>query len=59
MPFQYRMLSTKQKGLKTSNSVMAKELGMIADDSKIHQAGFDIEMTAYVFFELIKKMEIQ
>lgn len=59
LAWQYKLLNTKVKGLKTSNSVMYKELtGKEIDSTKIHSGIYDIQLTMEVFFELMKKMEI-
>ena len=59
LAFQYKMSSIKQKGLKASNSVMAKEFGLIVDDSQLHGAIYDCSLTFGVFMNLIKKIEIK
>ena len=58
IPFQYRMSTIRQKGLKTSNSVMAKEFGMVIDEKKVHQAIYDIEMTFFNFIKLVYALDI-
>jgi len=59
LTFQYRMSNIKQRGLKASNSVMAKEFGYEIDESKVHGVKYDIELTWFVFMNLIKKIEIK
>ncbi|MDO8610074.1 MAG: hypothetical protein Q7R95_05970 [bacterium] len=60
LAWQYRLLNTKVKGLKTSNSTMYKELtGNEIDHTKLHSGIYDIGLTTTVFFELMKKTEIQ
>lgn len=58
IPFQYRMLNFKQKGLKTSNSTMAKEFGIEIDETKIHGAAYDVFLTKEVFFKLVQCVEL-
>ena len=58
IPFQYSMLNFRQKGLKTSNAVMAKELEIKVDDTKFHGALYDAEITFQVFLQLMQKVEL-
>ncbi len=58
LPFLYRMINWKQKGLKSSNSFMFKTFGGIQDPTREHKVEFDVEMTKYVFDQLIYKMDI-
>lgn len=59
LSWQYSLLQVFQKGLKCKNSELAKEFGMEIDDSLLHGASFDIKLTAFSFFNLIKKVDIQ
>ncbi len=59
IPFQYRMSTIHKKGLKTSNSAMAKEFGMILDEKRLHQAIYDIEVTFFNFIKLVYALEIK
>lgn len=58
LEFQYRMINWIQKGLKSSNSHMAKSFGFEVDESRKHQASYDIDMCFYVFSQLIYKLDI-
>lgn len=58
IPFQYRMLNYIKKGLKTSNSIMAKEFNLQVDETKLHGALYDVELTAAVFFQLMNNVEL-
>ncbi len=59
LAFQYRLLNYYPKGLKASNSVMAKEFGMEVDEKSLHGALYDCKLTSFTFFNLIKKLDIQ
>ena len=59
IPWQYRMASIIRKGMRTSNSTMAKEFGIEVDESKLHGAAYDIEIGFQIFLNLIKKLDIQ
>ena len=38
---------------------MAKEFGVVVDESKLHTASYDIDITFQVFVNLIRKLDIQ
>ena len=59
LPFQYSMSSIIKKGMKTNNAAMAKEFGVVVDESKLHTASYDIDITFQVFVNLIRKLDIQ
>lgn len=55
--WQYKLLNTRVKGLKTSNSVMYKELtGKEIDTNSLHSGKYDVKLTTEVFYELIKRL---
>lgn len=51
--WQFSMLNFKQKGLKTSLGVMAKEFGIEFNEFDAHQARYDCIKTSEVFQKLI------
>ncbi len=59
LAWQYRLLCIYKKGLKCKNSELAEEFGCNIDSSKLHGSSYDISLTMPVFFNLIKKLEIQ
>lgn len=59
LAWQYRLLGIRTKNLKCKNFELAREFGIEVDESKLHGAQFDISLTAPVFFNLIKKIDIQ
>lgn len=59
LAWQYRLLCIYKKGLKCKNSEIAEEFGKEIDSSRLHQGSYDIELTAFSFFNLIKKLDIQ
>jgi DNA polymerase III alpha subunit (gram-positive type) len=59
LAFQYSMLCIIEKGLRTNNAAMAKEFGVNVDESRLHGANYDIEITWQNFLNLVKKMDIQ
>lgn len=59
LAWQYRMSSIIRKGMKTSNSTMAKEFGIEVDEAKLHGARYDISIGFPIFLNLIKKLDIQ
>lgn len=58
LPFQFRMQNFKQKGLKSSNATMAKEFGIALDETKLHGADYDVEITKEVFFNLVDVVDL-
>lgn len=59
LAFQYSMSSIIKRGMRTNNAAMAKEFGIVVDESKLHGASYDCTLTFLVFLQLIKRMEIQ
>ena len=60
LAFQYRLLAYHPKGLKATNSVMAKEFGFDVVEDKLHNSAvYDATLTSFTFFNLIKKLDIQ
>ncbi len=59
LAWQYRFLCIFKKGLKCKNFELAKEFGYEVDESRLHQGIYDCELTAFTFFNLIKKLDIQ
>lgn len=58
LAWQYRVLATPIKGVKTSLGLMGKELGMAVDEGRLHEAGYDLEVNDFVYRKLIGLMEI-
>jgi len=58
LAWQYRVLATPVKGVKTSLGLMGKELGMPVDETRLHEAGYDLEVNDFVYRKLINLVEI-
>lgn len=56
--WQYKLQSFREKGLKTSLGVMAKEFGIPYDENKAHDALYDCDVNRQVFQKLIWSVEI-
>lgn len=58
LAWQYKVMGAWQKGVKTSLGLMGKELGMAVDESRLHEAGYDLEVNDFVHRKLINMIEI-
>ena len=56
--FQYKMLNYREKGLKTSLSTMAKELGVPYNEGDLHRGNKDIVLNWRVWQKLVWSVEI-
>ncbi len=58
LAWQYRMLNIRERGLKTSQSVLLKHYGIPHDPAKLHDALYDNEMCFQVFLKQIYDIEV-
>lgn len=58
LAWQIRMLSIKREKLKCGLGTIAKELGAIVDDNKLHDALYDVIQVREVFRKQIWQMEL-
>jgi hypothetical protein len=58
LAWQYKVLATPVKGVKTSLTVMGRELGMEVNEDKVHDASYDLEVNNFVHRKLINMVEI-
>ena len=58
LAWQYKEANNPKKGVKTGLAHMAKELGVEVDETKTHDAGYDLEVNYGVYKALIQKVEI-
>ena len=56
--WQYKVCNSPQKGVKTNLQQMAKDLDISFDESKLHDAGYDLMINSQVGWKLINMMEI-
>jgi DNA polymerase III epsilon subunit-like protein len=56
LEWQFKLANHIRKGLKTSVGVMCKELDIPIDETKQHDALYDIEMTKEIFIKLLYKL---
>lgn len=56
--WQRKVGAAHRKGVKTSLGVMAKEFGIVVDESRQHDATYDLELNAAVLWKLINLLEI-
>jgi DNA polymerase III epsilon subunit-like protein len=56
--WQYKMLNTRIKGMKTNVGAMCQEFNISFEEEKRHNAVFDNFLTYQIFKELIFKMDI-
>jgi DNA polymerase III epsilon subunit-like protein len=54
--WQYKMLEVRAKGVKTSITALCKEFNIECDESRLHEAIFDVRMNYKIFQELEKKL---
>jgi DNA polymerase III epsilon subunit-like protein len=55
---QYKLAGYRAKGVKTSLGVLAKEFGIVVDDSKLHNAIYDLGVNYQVLQKLLWSIEI-
>lgn len=58
LAWQYRMQSIHQKGLKCSLGAIGKELGVVFDESSLHDALSDVMLNVEVFRKQVKAVEL-
>lgn len=58
LAWQYRVGSIVEKGLKTSLITLLKEYEIPVDESRLHEALYDVQMMFEVFKKMIWKVEI-
>jgi len=58
LAWQYKVMAGFRKGIKTNLTLMAKELGVTVDESKMHSASVDLEVNAGVYRKLVNLVEI-
>lgn len=58
LAFQYKLCNTRKKGVKTSLGVMAKELGVVFDQNKLHDALEDLKVNFEVWNKLKWQIEL-
>jgi DNA polymerase III epsilon subunit-like protein len=58
LPWQYRLLNHKERGLKTSQAYLLKKYNIDHDPKRLHDALYDIEMNFKVFRKQLFDLEI-
>lgn len=58
LAWQYRMISWHTKKMKTSLNSLAKEFDILTDESRLHDASYDILINRQIFLQFLWKMEI-
>jgi DNA polymerase III epsilon subunit-like protein len=58
LAWQYKVLQGFRRGVKTNLTLMCKELGIEIDETKTHDATYDLFLNVQVGWALINKMEI-
>lgn len=58
LAWQYKMMTDRRRGVKTNLRAMCKEFGIEFDDSKYHEALYDVQKTREVFLQLIYKLDL-
>jgi DNA polymerase III alpha subunit (gram-positive type) len=56
--WQYKVYNTPKKGVKTNLQQMAKEFDIVFDETKLHDAGYDLAVNNQVGWKLINLMEV-
>ena len=59
LSFQFCANNFIQKGLKSNVTFMAKEFGIEVDETRTHGAEYDVFVERSIFFELIKKIDLE
>ncbi len=58
LPWQYRLLNYKERGLRTSQASLLKKYNVPHDPKRLHDALYDIEMNFKVFRKQLFELEI-
>jgi len=58
LAWQFQMLATFKRGMKTSLGAMCKELGVETDDTKAHDALYDAKINAQIYGKLCYSLDI-
>jgi len=58
LPWQYRLLNYKERGLRTSQAALLKKYNIPHDPKRLHDALYDIEMNFKVFRKQLFELEI-
>ena len=58
LPWQYRLLNYRERGLKTSQATLLKKYSIPHDPKRLHDALYDIEMNFKVFRKQLFELEI-
>ena len=58
LPWQYRLINHKERGLKTSQAALLKKYNINHDPNRLHDALYDIEMNFKVFRKQLFELEI-
>lgn len=58
LAWQYKVAAAYQKGVKTNLGLMAREFGMVVDESKQHGAEYDLQLNRFVHYKAINLIEI-
>ena len=58
LPWQYRLLNYKERGLRTSQATLLKKYNIDHDPKRLHDALYDIEMNFKVFRKQLFELEI-
>lgn len=58
LAWQYKVMAGFRKGVKTNLTLMAKELGVAIDETKTHDAAYDLNVNHEVYKKLIQVVEI-
>ena len=56
--YQYRMANSFVRGIKTSLITLAKEYGIVVDESKLHDALYDLEINKQVWDKMKYQIEL-
>ncbi len=59
LSFQLSCNNFVRKGLKSNVGYMAKEFGFEVDETRAHEAEYDTQKEVEIFFELIKKIDLE
>jgi DNA polymerase III epsilon subunit-like protein len=58
VPWQYKLLNFRKKGVKTNLKQLCKDYSIDFDESKLHDALYDVIKTYEVFLKMIWDIEI-
>lgn len=59
LAWQYSLSSYVTKGLKSNVAYCAKEFGIDVDETKTHEALYDVWVESQIFFDLVDKMDLK